>query len=95
MSAPRSGTEQVPKPRSSSTIPDASNRYKEHVIQWQKDVSRTLDYLGTRADVDTTKLAYLGFSWGGRRGGSLHSSETGSRSITIRVAPTRRSLRAA
>jgi pimeloyl-ACP methyl ester carboxylesterase len=66
--------------------PDASNRYKEHVIQWQKDVSRTLDYLGTRAEVDTTKLAYLGFSWGGRLGGVILAIEPRFEAAVLTVA---------
>lgn len=60
--------------------------YKEHVIQWQKDVSRTLDYLGTRADVDTTKLAYLGFSWGGRFGGVVLAIERRFKAAVLTVA---------
>ncbi len=42
--------------------------YKEHVIQWYKDLARSIDYLETRIDIDTAKLAYYGFSWGGRLG---------------------------
>ena len=42
--------------------------YKEHVIQWYKDLARSIDYLETRTDIDTDKLAYYGFSWGGSRG---------------------------
>lgn len=42
--------------------------YRDHVIMVVKDLRRSLDYLATRADVDTAKLAYIGFSWGGRLG---------------------------
>jgi formylglycine-generating enzyme required for sulfatase activity/dienelactone hydrolase len=66
--------------------PDATNRYKEHVIQWQREVSRTLDYLGTRADIDTTKLAYLGFSWGGRLGGVILAIEPRFKAAVLTVA---------
>jgi dienelactone hydrolase len=38
--------------------------WKEHVILWQKDFSRSIDYLETRDDIDATKLAYFGASWG-------------------------------
>ena len=31
---------------------------------WAKDLSRSIDYLETREDIDTNKLAYYGFSWG-------------------------------
>ena len=66
--------------------PNESNRYKEHVVRWQQDISRTLDYLGTRADVDTTRFGYLGFSWGGRFGGVVLSIEPRLRAAVLTVA---------
>lgn len=48
--------------------PDTTNRYREHAIQWQQDVSRTVDYLRSRADIDSARLGFLGHSWGGRLG---------------------------
>ena len=32
---------------------------------WVKDLSRSVDYLETRDDIDSEKLAYYGISWGG------------------------------
>jgi serine/threonine protein kinase len=46
-------------------VPNTSILYRDHVLMWAKDVSRSIDYLETRADIDTQHLAYLGFSWGG------------------------------
>jgi formylglycine-generating enzyme required for sulfatase activity/dienelactone hydrolase len=66
--------------------PDPSNRYKEHVVQWLKDVSRSVDYLGTRPDLDTTKLGYLGFSWGGRMGAVILSIESRFDAAVLTVA---------
>ena len=37
-------------------------------VQRYQDAARALDYLATRADIDTTKLAYLGVSWGAADG---------------------------
>jgi len=54
-----------------SSVPDESNSYKEHVIQWAKDLGRSIDYLESRSDIDSNKLAYYGFSWGGRLGGIM------------------------
>ena len=48
-----------------SDFQDESNFYKEHVIMWAKDLKRSVDYLETRDDIDTSKLAYYGSSWGG------------------------------
>ena len=45
-------------------IPDKSIFWRDHVVMWVKDYKRTLDYLSTRADFDSTKFAYSGFSWG-------------------------------
>ncbi len=38
--------------------------WRDHVIMWSKDLSRTVDYLQTRDDIDSSRLAYLGYSWG-------------------------------
>lgn len=48
------------------TRPNKSVKYKEYVIMWTKDIIRTVDYLTTREDIDADRLAYHGFSWGGR-----------------------------
>ena len=45
--------------------PDESNKFKEHVIRWAKDLRRSVDYLETREDIDANRLAYYGTSWGG------------------------------
>jgi formylglycine-generating enzyme required for sulfatase activity/dienelactone hydrolase len=51
-----------------SDVQNASNLYRDHVIAWSKDIGRAIDYLETRDDIDTERLAYLGFSWGGALG---------------------------
>jgi hypothetical protein len=48
----------------SSDIQDESNSYREHVIQWSKDLSRSIDYLETRPDISKQPLGYFGISWG-------------------------------
>jgi len=68
------------------TDPDESNRYKQHVVQWEQDVSRTVDYLDTRQDLDTTRLGYLGFSWGGRLAGVVLSIEPRFRTAVLTIA---------
>ena len=49
--------------------------YKDHVIMWAKDLARSIDYLETRKDIDADRLAYYGFSWGGRMGSDLPAVE--------------------
>ncbi len=42
--------------------------YREHVIDWSKDLGRTLDYIQTRPDLDHERIAYFGLSWGAALG---------------------------
>jgi eukaryotic-like serine/threonine-protein kinase len=41
-----------------------THRYVEYLTQVIKDFKRSIDYLETREDINSTKLAYLGLSWG-------------------------------
>src|SRR6185436_610389 len=47
-----------------SGTPATSIFYRDHVIQWSKDLGRTIDYMETRNDLDHKKVAYYGLSWG-------------------------------
>ncbi len=49
-------------------VPAATLLYRDHVFAWSKDLSRCIDYLETRPDVDHEKLAYYGYSWGADMG---------------------------
>jgi dienelactone hydrolase len=42
--------------------------FTEYLIQLVKDFRRCIDYLETRPDIDTSKLAFYGMSWGGMIG---------------------------
>ena len=44
--------------------PNMSNRFREHVVAWSKDVRRTVDYLEARADIDRNRMALMAVSWG-------------------------------
>lgn len=52
----------------STSAANGSSAYREHVLQWSKDLGRSLDYLETRSDIDSSKFAYYGYSWGGSVG---------------------------
>jgi formylglycine-generating enzyme required for sulfatase activity/dienelactone hydrolase len=69
-----------------SDYPDESNFYKDHVVMWAKDMRRTIDYLSTRADIDTTKFAYFGWSWGGYLGGLMPAVEPRFKTAVLMVA---------
>ena len=44
--------------------PGGPNEDRDMVIQWSKDLGRSLDYLETRPDIDRGKFAYFGLSLG-------------------------------
>jgi dienelactone hydrolase len=77
-----------------SDHPNETTFYKEHVIMWVKDLSRSIDYLETRNDIDTEKLAYYGFSWGGFIGSIIPAVEQRIKTSILVVAglPFERSL---
>jgi dienelactone hydrolase len=45
------------------------------LIQEVKDFKRCVDYLETRQDIDSKKLAYYGMSWGGELGAIIPAVE--------------------
>jgi hypothetical protein len=49
--------------------PNTSSTYRDNVIFWAKDLSRSVDYLESRPDINSNKLAYEGYSWGAAMGG--------------------------
>jgi hypothetical protein len=50
--------------------------YSEFLVQLVKDFRRTVDYLETRDDIDSERLAFYGMSWGGLIGGVIAAVET-------------------
>ena len=58
-----------------SDYPNETVFWKDHVIMWVKDFMRTIDYLETREDIDTARIAYYGSSWGGAMGAIVPAIE--------------------
>ena len=58
-----------------SDYPEATAFYKDHVIMWGKDLARAIDYVETRDDLDSGRIAYYGVSWGGALGAILPAVE--------------------
>jgi dienelactone hydrolase/predicted Ser/Thr protein kinase len=54
---------------------DTSHEFSEFFIKLVKDFKRSVDYLETRPDIDSNKLAYLGLSWGGQYGALIPAIE--------------------
>jgi cephalosporin-C deacetylase-like acetyl esterase len=51
-----------------SDYPDTTTSYRDHVIDWARDIGRSIDYLEIRPEIDHSKLAYEGLSWGAAMG---------------------------
>ncbi len=56
---------------------------RDLVIAWSKDLGRTIDYLETRSDVDSTKLGFYGFSLGAVYGPILAALEPRLRAAVL------------
>jgi cephalosporin-C deacetylase-like acetyl esterase len=69
-----------------TSFPNPTNSYRDHVIAWFKDLSRSIDYLETRADIDNNKLGYEGASWGAAMGALFPSMETRFKALAL-IAP--------
>ncbi|GMQ82292.1 MAG: hypothetical protein BMS9Abin05_1738 [Rhodothermia bacterium] len=52
-----------------------SYAYTEYTIQLVKDFKRSLDYLETREDIDSDRIAFDGMSWGGAMGAIIPAVE--------------------
>jgi cephalosporin-C deacetylase-like acetyl esterase len=60
-------------------------QYRDIQIKWMQDLSRTIDYLETRDDVDASRLAYSGNSWGGQTAPIALSVETRFKAAVLKV----------
>jgi dienelactone hydrolase len=67
-------------------VQDTSHFYRDHVIMWGKDLRRGIDYLETRPDISTTRLAFYGVSWGGAMGALMPAIEPRIKSNLLYVA---------
>ena len=66
--------------------PNTSSTYRDNVIFWSRDLSRSIDYLETRSDINVSKLAYQGYSWGAAMGALLPAIETRFKALVL-IAP--------
>jgi dipeptidyl aminopeptidase/acylaminoacyl peptidase len=48
-----------------SDVSEPTALWRDHVIAWSKDFGRSIDYLEARPEIDRSRFAYLGLSWGG------------------------------
>ena len=62
---------------------DTSRNYRDHVLMWAQDLSRSLDYAATRRDLDLGRVGYYGISWGGALGPILAAVEPRIRAVVL------------
>jgi pimeloyl-ACP methyl ester carboxylesterase len=56
---------------------------RETVIEWSKDLGRSLDYLATRKDIDSSRIGYLGVSQGAADGVILATLEDRIKAVVL------------
>jgi pimeloyl-ACP methyl ester carboxylesterase len=59
--------------------------WRDYMINWQKDLSGTVDYLQTREDMDAERVGYLGHSFGGMAGPVAMAVEPRIKAGVLRV----------
>jgi dienelactone hydrolase len=69
-----------------SDYPSETAQYRDYMIMWARDLGRAIDYLEARDDMDETRLAYYGLSWGGYMGAILPAIEKRIRTNVLYVA---------
>ena len=60
--------------------------HRDLVIRRAKEMRRAIDYAVTRSDVDSTRIAYVGASWGGRLGGLVLAVDPRFKAAVLYVA---------
>jgi len=56
---------------------------RQVLVDWRKDVGRSIDYLETRDDIDKTRIAYLGVSQGSAYGVILAALEDRFKAVVL------------
>ena len=56
-------------------VASITSDWRDHVVMWVKDASRAIDYAETRPELDRSKLAYYGYSWGAEMGAIVPAVE--------------------
>jgi cephalosporin-C deacetylase-like acetyl esterase len=66
----------------------APQRQRELLLAWPKDLSRSIDYLETRSDIDTSKVAFYGMSYGAINAPRLIALEPRVKAAVLHTAGT-------
>ena len=74
-SAGRSTRGHIERAPTIASAPPSIDPRRDRLVQIAKDLSRSVDYLQTRGDIDPDRLAYFGFSWGAMLGPVMTAAE--------------------
>jgi formylglycine-generating enzyme required for sulfatase activity/dienelactone hydrolase len=69
-----------------AAVPDASVLYRDVIVMMGKDLRRSIDYLASRADMDTSRIGYFGFSMGANYGPIMLATEPRIKAAVLVVA---------
>ena len=69
-----------------SDYSDKSVFYRDHVLMWAKDLRRSIDYLETRNEIDSSRIGYFAISWGANLGGIMMAVEPRIKAGVLYVA---------
>ena len=67
-------------------VPAPTIEHRDQMLRWAKEMRRSIDYVATRPDIDTARLAYAGTSWGGEIAGVMLAVEPRFRTAVLNVA---------
>jgi len=73
-------------PAPNGDLPSATIEHRDQMLRWAKEMRRSIDYAATRAEIDTSKFAYVGTSWGGRMAGVVMALEPRLKTAVLNVA---------
>ncbi len=69
----------------SADKPSATIEHRDQMLRWTTEMRRSIDYAFSRTDIDSTRLAYVGTSWGARIGGTVLAVEPRIRTAILNV----------
>jgi dienelactone hydrolase len=65
------------------------HQFVDYRVRLVREYKRTIDYLESRSDIDTSRLAYLGMSWGARYGNVILAVEDRFKAAILQVGGVR------
>ncbi|HEV7992352.1 MAG TPA: protein kinase [Gemmatimonadaceae bacterium] len=74
--------------RGSATDDDsapATIAHRDQMIRWAREMRRSIDYVASRPDIDSTRIGFAGTSWGGRLSGVMLALEPRIRVAVLNV----------